>query len=64
MPIARNGYQQYTHISQVWDMKVPIMPDDKVSAGVLGGNMTYTDPDEKSDGSVGDDASATGPAPR
>lgn len=33
------GYHQYTHINQVWDMKMPIMPDDKVSGGVLGGNI-------------------------
>ncbi len=52
MPIARNGYSQYTHISQVWDMKVPVMPDDTVSAGILGGSMSYDTPneDDKSDG--------------
>ncbi|OCK99072.1 uncharacterized protein K441DRAFT_703091 [Cenococcum geophilum 1.58] len=38
-PIARNGYHQYTHINQVWDMHMNIPADDKVSAGVLGGDM-------------------------
>ncbi|KAH8649564.1 hypothetical protein BGZ61DRAFT_376068 [Ilyonectria robusta] len=36
-PIARLGYHQYTHIDQVWEMVMPMMPDDKVSGGVLGG---------------------------
>ncbi|KAF2100681.1 hypothetical protein NA57DRAFT_74279 [Rhizodiscina lignyota] len=40
-PIARHGYHQYTHIDQVWDMHMPIMPDDTASGGVLGGNMQY-----------------------
>jgi len=39
MPLARNGYWQYTHISQVWDMEPEILPDDKVSAFALGGNV-------------------------
>lgn len=38
-PIARNGYHQYTHINQVWDMQMPMPADDKVSGGVLGGDM-------------------------
>jgi flavin reductase (DIM6/NTAB) family NADH-FMN oxidoreductase RutF len=46
-PIARNGYHQYTHINQVWDMQMPMMPDDNVSGGVLGGSMAYDDPDEE-----------------
>ncbi|MCJ1452963.1 hypothetical protein MMC28_003308 [Mycoblastus sanguinarius] len=36
-PIARNGYHQYTHINQVWDMAMPVMDDDKFTQGVLGG---------------------------
>jgi hypothetical protein len=40
-PLARNGYHQYTHIDQVWDMHMPMMPDDKVSGPVLGGDMAY-----------------------
>ncbi|KAH9204242.1 hypothetical protein DL95DRAFT_529347 [Leptodontidium sp. 2 PMI_412] len=39
VPIARMGYHQYTHVTQAWDMKVPMMPDDTMSAGVLGGNF-------------------------
>ena len=46
-PLARNGYHQYTHITQVWDMPMPMMPDDNVSKGVLGGSMGYDDPDEE-----------------
>jgi hypothetical protein len=38
-PIARNGYRQYTHITQVWNMDVPMMPDDKISASVLAGSF-------------------------
>jgi len=45
-PIARNGYHQYTHINQVWDMPMPMNPDDHVSGGVLGGNMDFGDHDE------------------
>lgn len=48
MPVARNGYHQYTHISHVWDMKMPIAADDKVSAGVLGGSIAWEDPEEAS----------------
>jgi len=38
-PIARNGYRQYTHINQVWNMDVPMMPDDKISSSVLAGSF-------------------------
>jgi hypothetical protein len=38
-PLARLGYHQYTHINQIWDMKMPIMADDTVSGGVLAGNI-------------------------
>jgi hypothetical protein len=38
-PIARNGYHQYTHINQVWDMHMPMMADDTVSGGVLAGTF-------------------------
>jgi flavin reductase (DIM6/NTAB) family NADH-FMN oxidoreductase RutF len=38
-PIARMGYHQYTHVSSAFDMKVPMMPDDLMSEGVLGGNF-------------------------
>lgn len=38
-PIARNGYHQYTHINQVWDMKMPIMADDRFGAATLAGNF-------------------------
>lgn len=43
-PLARLGYHQYTHITQVWDMKMPFMPDDKVSGGVLGGAIEEDPP--------------------
>jgi hypothetical protein len=46
MPIARNGYHQYTHINQVWDMEMPIMPDDTVSGNVLGGRVNENEPDD------------------
>jgi hypothetical protein len=39
-PIARNGYRQYTHINQVWNMDVPMMPDDKISSSVLAGSFS------------------------
>ncbi len=47
MPIARNGYHQYTHINQVWEMKMPMMPDDNVSAGVLGRNLATVGDEEE-----------------
>ena len=46
-PIARNGYHQYTHITQVWDMYMPFMPDDAASEGVLGGSVAYDSPDDE-----------------
>jgi hypothetical protein len=41
VPLARNGYHQYTHINQIWDMQMPTMPDDNVTQGVLGGDVDY-----------------------
>ncbi|KAH8703931.1 hypothetical protein BGW36DRAFT_287926 [Talaromyces proteolyticus] len=38
-PLARLGYNQYTAINNVFDMRMPMMPDDKYSAGVLGGSI-------------------------
>jgi flavin reductase (DIM6/NTAB) family NADH-FMN oxidoreductase RutF len=38
-PIARNGYRYYSHINQVWNMDVPMMPDDKISSSVLAGSF-------------------------
>ncbi|WYZ43083.1 hypothetical protein EsH8_VI_000782 [Colletotrichum jinshuiense] len=40
-PLARNGYHQYTHVNQVYDMLMPAMPDDTRSGDVLGGNVNY-----------------------
>jgi hypothetical protein len=42
-PLARLGYHQYTAITNVFDMHMPFMPDDNVSAGVLGGVMDVSD---------------------
>jgi hypothetical protein len=36
-PLARLGYHQYTAIDNVFEMKVPLMPDDFVSGRVLSG---------------------------
>jgi hypothetical protein len=38
-PLARLGYHQYTHITQVWDMKMPFMSDDTRSGDVLAGSI-------------------------
>jgi hypothetical protein len=46
-PLARLGYHQYTHINQVWDMKMPLMPDDAISAGVLSGSLLAAPPEVK-----------------
>lgn len=46
-PIARNGYHQYTHIEKIWDMPMPINPDDHVSGGVFGGDFSKTGAAEK-----------------
>jgi hypothetical protein len=46
-PIARNGYHQYTHIEKVWNMPMPINPDDHVSGGVFGGDFSKTGDAEK-----------------
>jgi flavin reductase (DIM6/NTAB) family NADH-FMN oxidoreductase RutF len=43
-PLARLGYHQYTHINQVWDMKMPFMPDDKVSGNILSGAVGIAAP--------------------
>jgi hypothetical protein len=54
-PIARNGYRQYTHINQVWNMDVPMMPDDKISSSVLAGSFAgLTLGDSKKDEKGGD----------
>ena len=37
-PLARLGYHQYTAINNVFEMKMPFMPDDFVSRGVLSGS--------------------------
>ncbi|KAK8912047.1 hypothetical protein VCV18_013027 [Metarhizium anisopliae] len=36
-PLARLGYHQYTAINNIFDMKMPFMPDDTESMGVLAG---------------------------
>jgi hypothetical protein len=46
-PIARNGYHQYTHIEKIWNMPMPINPDDHVSGGVFGGDFSKTGEAEK-----------------
>ncbi|RDW85450.1 hypothetical protein BP5796_03775 [Coleophoma crateriformis] len=51
-PVARNGYHQFTHITQVWDMAMPIMSDDNVSGGVLGGDVDYDAPNKEVEGSA------------
>ncbi|KIM95884.1 hypothetical protein OIDMADRAFT_33292 [Oidiodendron maius Zn] len=42
-PLARLGYHQYTAITNVFDMKMPFMPDDNVSGNVLGGESGISD---------------------
>jgi flavin reductase (DIM6/NTAB) family NADH-FMN oxidoreductase RutF len=37
-PLARLGYHQYTSIESIFEMCVPLMPDDTVGAAVLGGD--------------------------
>ena len=37
-PLARLGYHQYTAINNIFEMKMPFMPDDFVSGGVLSGS--------------------------
>lgn len=36
--LARLGYHQYTSIESVFEMVVPLMPDDTIGAAVLGGD--------------------------
>ncbi|KAM3067987.1 hypothetical protein ACMFMG_011037 [Clarireedia jacksonii] len=38
-PLARLGYHQYTAINNVFEMKMPFMPDDNVSGNILGGEV-------------------------
>ncbi|KAK0636654.1 hypothetical protein B0T17DRAFT_596103 [Bombardia bombarda] len=35
-PVARNGYNHYTHVSQVWAMQMPTMPGDSNAQRLLG----------------------------
>jgi len=42
-PLARLGYHQYTAITHVFDMKMPIMVDDNVSGNILGGESGGSD---------------------
>ncbi|KAF7956779.1 hypothetical protein EAE96_004106 [Botrytis aclada] len=39
-PLARLGYHQYTAINNIFEMEIPFMPDDHVSGGVLGGEVS------------------------
>jgi flavin reductase (DIM6/NTAB) family NADH-FMN oxidoreductase RutF len=39
-PIARLGYWQYSAIESVFEMKIPLMPDDVVGMAVLAGNQS------------------------
>jgi len=38
-PLARLGYKQYTAVNNVFNMEMPIMPDDHGSGGILGRNV-------------------------
>jgi hypothetical protein len=38
-PLARLGYHQYTAINNIFEMKMPFMPDDHVSGNILGGEV-------------------------
>jgi hypothetical protein len=38
-PIARLGYHQYTSIESVFEMVVPLMPDDTIGNAVLAGDQ-------------------------
>lgn len=44
-PLARLGYHQYTAINDVFEMKIPFMPDDFVSGGVLSGSSGNRKPE-------------------
>jgi hypothetical protein len=37
-PLARLGYHQYTSIESIFEMRVPLMPDDTAGAAALGGD--------------------------
>ena len=37
-PLARLGYHQYTSIESIFEMVVPLMPDDTIGGAVLGGD--------------------------
>ncbi|KAJ5453716.1 FMN-binding split barrel [Penicillium daleae] len=43
-PLARLGYHQYTAIDNVFEMKIPLMPDDFVSGRVLSGSSDKQKP--------------------
>ncbi len=49
-PLARLGYHQYAHITSIFDMEMPMMPDDYASAGVLGGSASQVDADQNANG--------------
>lgn len=36
-PLARLGYWQYTRVEKLFDMKMPLMPDDTTGGSVLAG---------------------------
>lgn len=58
-PLARLGYHQYTYINNVFEMRMPMMPDDYASAGVLSGDSG--DPESQTDPKkVGDMVVANG----
>jgi hypothetical protein len=37
-PLARLGYHQYSSVESVFEMRMPIMPDDPVGQAILGGD--------------------------
>ncbi|KAJ5450515.1 FMN-binding split barrel [Penicillium daleae] len=52
-PLARLGYHQYTAIDNVFEMKVPLMPDDFVSGRVLSGASGNQKPEKVTAGDEG-----------
>lgn len=42
-PLARLGYHQYTAITHVFDLPMPMMADDNVSGNTLGGEIGGSD---------------------
>jgi hypothetical protein len=45
-PLARLVYHQYTHITQIFNMEMPFMPDDITGRSVLAGSTTQIDTDQ------------------